>query len=71
MISRILQDSHIYYDSYWLLSRARLHTLEKISQNYVFAKYGGAKGLLLVAWDVCIMSKDEGVLGLIYIRTHG
>ena len=71
MISRILQDSHIYYDSCWIPSRAQLHTLEKIVQTYLLAKYGGAKGLLLVAWGVCIMRKDEGVLGLIYITTDG
>ena len=30
-----------------------------------------ARGLPLVPWDVCIMTKDEGGSGLFDIATHG
>lgn len=39
--------------------------MEQLLWSYLWTKYGGARGLSMVLWDVCIMPKDEGVLGLI------
>jgi hypothetical protein len=33
--------------------------------------YGGARGLLMVSWKVCIMPKDEGGIGLVDVATLG
>ena len=63
----ILQSYRIYYVSCLLPSKAQFHRLEKILQTYLWAKYGGDRGLPLVPWDVRIMPKDEGGLGLIDI----
>jgi hypothetical protein len=71
VVSRILQASHIYYVSCWLPSRAQFHRLEHILHSYLWAKYGGARGLPMVPWAVCIMPKDEGGLGLIDVATQG
>ena len=65
----ILQVSYIYYLSYWLPHKAHFHTLEKILCSYLWAKYGGAWGVFMVPYDVFIMTKVEGGLGLIDIVT--
>ena len=43
--------------------------MEKILQSYLWATYGGARGLPLVPPDICIMTKDEGGLGLIGVAS--
>jgi hypothetical protein len=70
-VSRILQASHICYVSCWLPNKVQFRHLEQILHSYLWAKYGGAWGLPMVPWDVCIMPKDEGGLGLIDVATQG
>jgi hypothetical protein len=43
----------------------------QILQLYLWAKYGGALGISMVTWDVFIMTKDEGGIGLINVVTQG
>jgi hypothetical protein len=38
---------------------------------YLWYKSGGAQGLPMVLWDVCIMPKDEEGFGLIDVATQG
>ena len=38
---------------------------------YLLSKFGGARCLPLLAWDVCTIPKDEGGLGLIDVVTRG
>lgn len=70
MISRILKDSRVYYVSCWLPSRAQFHRFKNSTESYLWYKYGGAQGLPLVPWDVCIMTKDGGGLGLFVLRQY-
>ena len=41
------------------------------SISFLWSKYNGEKGLPIVPWDVCIMPKDEGGIGLIDVTTQG
>lgn len=58
--SRILQASHIYYVFCWLPSRTQFHRLEQILHSYLWAKYGGVRGLPMVPWDVCNFHYAQG-----------
>jgi len=71
VVNRILQASHIYYVSCWLLRNAHFHCLEHILRSYLWSKYGGALGLPFVPWKVCTFHKEECGLGLIDMETHG
>ena len=71
VVSRILQASHIYYVSCWLPNKTQICWLERILRSYLWAKYGVARGLPMVPWDVWSMPKDEGGLGLIGVVTQG
>ena len=40
-------------------------------RSYLWYKYDGVRGFPLVAWDVSIMPKDEGGLGMIDFAAQG
>lgn len=71
VVGRILQASHIYYASCWFPSRTQFRRLEQVLRSYLWAKFGGLKGLPMVPWDVCTIPKEEGGLGLIDVATQG
>ena len=45
--------------------------LSRYLRSYLWSKYGGARGLPLVTWGVCIILVDEAGLGLLDVVTQG
>lgn len=66
----VLQASHIYYVSRWLLSRTQFKRLDQILRSFLWSKYFGEWGLPMAPWDFCSMPKGVGELGLIDVMTQ-
>lgn len=54
-----------------LVSQQSSILTEHILRSYLWYKYDGVRGFPLVAWDVSIMPKDEGGLGMIDFAAQG
>lgn len=70
VISRILQALHIYYVSFWFPSSHVTH-FEKLLREFLWFKLRGDRFLPLVPWEICVLSKDQGGLGLYVIKLQG
>lgn len=71
VLCRILQASHVYYVSYWLPNCTQFAEIGENLEVLFWAKYGGERGLLMVPWHVCIITKNEGRLSLIDVTSQG